>query len=544
MKQFRNFMNTSNRHPERSRRVTLLSTCKFISEIFVFSFVTVIFTNSLFAGGERFNVAGVSLGRSFVASARGLEAISTNPANLTLPHRGRMREVITETITHDSLVVTKDSSGVDTTLVISVTHDTTMLIEHKPPTVSFSIPVLSFGLSFGSDFINYDIYKEYFTGGPDLDGDSELDPKYLNESDKNRILELFPSGIAETHFDYEFRLFGLTFHNDVIGDIGLSVADRVSLQFDLPKDYVRFFFFGLDSVGSKYNFAGTNARGWYVREYSLSYARKIPQLDYKYFNNVSAGLGLKIAHGYAAVITEKYDATFENRVNPNGGWDLVGNFNSRVLRSSVVDSDSEDVKPFGSPAGSGFGVDFGIAADVYQAIRAGFSITDIGSITWTKHTKETVGDASFTMTNPTRQEQFDSLENAFKGKDTVTGEFSTALPTAMRIGAAIQVDQLPFVRSFPGQLLIIAEYHQGFNDSPGNTTRARFALGAEYRPAKWIPIRTGLSFGGVDRFNWSAGFGFDFGGFNWNFGTENFGLLFSPNNWDQASFGMNMIVRI
>ncbi|MBI3194699.1 MAG: hypothetical protein HYZ34_09590 [Ignavibacteriae bacterium] len=515
-----------------------------IMKIFTFVLILLAFSASLYAGGERFNVAGISLGRSFVSSARGLEAISTNPANLTLPHRGRLREVVTETVTHDSLVVIKDSSGADTTMIVSVSHDTTMVVVHTPPAVSFSIPALSLGFSFGSDFINYDIYKEYFTGGPDLDGDGKNDPKYLNETDKNRILEIFPAGIAETHVDFEFRAFGLTFHNDVVGEIGLSVTDRMSFNFDLPKDYVRFFFFGLDSLGSRYDFAGTNIRSWYVREFSLSYARKIPQLNYKYFNNVSAGVGLKIVHGFAAVITEKYDATFENRANPNGGWDLVGNFNSRVLRSSIVESDSDDVNPFGKPAGSGFGVDLGIAADVYTAIRAGFSITDIGSIIWTKNTKETVGNASFIMTNPTQQDQLDSLEKAFTGKDTTTGEFSTTLPTILRIGAAVQVDQLPFIHSFPGQLLMTVEYHQGFNNTPGNTTRARFALGAEYRPALWIPIRTGLSFGGVDRFNWSAGFGFDFGGFNWNFGTENFGLLFSPNNWDQASFGMNMIVRI
>ncbi|TAK58372.1 MAG: hypothetical protein EPO24_08505 [Bacteroidetes bacterium] len=496
--------------------------------------------------GERTHIGGVSLARAFVGYARGLEAIGTNPANLTLPHREPPRGWITETIPYDSTVTVKDSLGNDSTYVIELTRDTTWLVEYFPPAVSFSIPAFSWGTNFGSDFINYDIYKEYFTGVPDIDGDGERDPRYLNDDDKNKILELFPSGLSETHFDFELRAFGFTVHNDFIGDIGMSVTEKVAANLDLPKDYMRFFFFGLDSLGSFYDFDGTSIRGWHLREYALSYARKLPMLNYKHFYNVSAGLGLKLVHGYEVAITEKYNASFANKPNPNGGWDLIGNFDTRILRSTSFnpDDDNEEYNPIGSPAGTGIGIDLGIGADVYQAIRAGFSITDIGSITWTKNTKETIGNASFVMTNPTQQEQFDSLKDAFTGKDTTTGEFSTTLPTAMRLGAAIQVDQLPFIGSFPGELLVSIEYHQGFNLSPGNTTRARFAIGTEYRPARWIPIRTGISMGGVDRFNWAAGFGLDFGGFNWNFGTENFGLLFSPNNWDQASFGMSMIVRI
>ncbi len=515
-------------------------TASFTKMILYTAFVLLLLFQCGFAG-ERSYINGIGMGRVFVASSRGLEAIGTNPANLTLPHRGKAREIITESVSHDSLIVSRDSTGRDTSMVITVTHDTTIIIDHAPPTVSFAIPVLSFGTMFGSDFINYDIYKKYFTGIMDSTGEKIGYP--LNDEDKNNILEVFPSGIALTHFDYEMRLFGLTFHHDRIGDIGLSVIDRVSLNFDVPRDYVRFFFFGLDSAGSSYDFSGTNVRGWYLREYSLSYARELPMLRFKYFHNVSAGIGLKLVHGFAAAITEKYNATFANRPNPQGGWDLVGNFDSRILRSTVVDSDSEDVSPFPSPAGSGFGVDLGIAADVYPGIRGAFSITDIGSVTWTKHTKEVVGKGSFIITNPTQQEQLDSIKDAFTGRDTVTGEFSTTLPTCLRFGAAVQVDQLPFIHSFPGQLLLAIEYQQGFNESPGNTTLARLGIGAEYRIVKWFPIRTGMTVGGMDRFNWAAGFGFDFGGFGWNFGTENLGLVFSSSDWDQASFGMSMVLR-
>ncbi len=505
--------------------------------------ITIFFTALTFAQ-ERVNTAGLSMGRIYVASSRGLEAIGTNPANLTLPHRDPSREIVTEKTTHDTLIVAKDTTGKDTSYVKSVTHDTTFVIISKPPTLSLAIPPFSFGQSFGSDFINYDIYKRYFTGVPNATGGR--DPYQLTDVDKNNILEVFPAGVSFTHLDFEMRYFGLTIHGDALGDIGLSVTDKVATNLDIPKDYVRFAFFGLDSTGSSYDFTGTSVRAWYVRQYSLSYARNLPMLNYKYFSNVSAGIGIKVVHGFAAVITEKYNATIENRVRSDGGWDIVGNFDSRILRSTSFnpDDDNEKFDPLGTPAGTGLGFDVGVSADVYPAIRAAVSVTDIGSILWTKNTKETIGSGSFVMSNPADKAQLDSLKDAFAGKDTTTGEFSIALPSAFHLGASIQVDQLPFINWFPGHMLISLEYEQGFNNSPGNTTRARFAIGTEYRPVRWFPIRTGISFGGIDRSNWGAGFGFDFGGFNWNFGTENLGLVFSNNNWDQVSFGTSMIIRI
>jgi hypothetical protein len=148
------------------------------------------------------------------------------------------------------------------------------------------------------------------------------------------------------------------------------------------------------------------------------------------------------------------------------------------------------------------------------------------------------------MTNPTASDQADSLKNSFKGNDTVAGAFSTALPTCLRIGAAVQVDDLPFISWFPGSMLLSFEYQQGFNTSPGNSTRPRFALGAEYRLLPFLPLRTGLSFGGIDRFNWAGGFGLDFGAFALNAGSENIGLVLTPHSYQQLSFGVSMLFRI
>jgi hypothetical protein len=481
-----------------------------------------------YAGGERANVAGLSMARTYVSS-RGLEAVGTNPANLVLPHRGKgvQYTLSTPASQGDSSAQSQDKQQYDGRW-------------ETPPGLTFTI-VPPIGLSVGSDFVNYDIYKQYFEGVDD--GTGNRIGKYLSDEDKNRIMDVFPNGLAETHSDVDVRLLGITIHNDHIGDLAFTITDRVSMNLDLPKDYVRFAFFGLDSLGSYYDISGTNVRAWYIRDYAISYARRFP--DVHFIKDFAAGITLKIVQGYGVAITDKFNGTFGNML-PDGTHVLYGTFDSRIMHANTPDINQDSVKitPFPSPAGKGFGFDIGFIGELARNIRVGFSITDIGSINWTENTKQTYANTSFISTNPGDTIENQRIKDGFEGKDTTADMFSTTLPTVMRVGAAFQADALPFLSFLPGEMLIMAQYEQGFNLSPGNTTRARFSLGTELRPLSWFPLRTGISIGGVDRFNWAAGFGFDFSVFNLNVGTENLNILFSPKSFNQLSAGVQMIWRM
>ncbi|MFI5252767.1 MAG: DUF5723 family protein [Bacteroidota bacterium] len=495
--------------------------------------LTVMVCNHSLASGDRANIAGVSMARTFVASSRGLEAVGTNPANLVLPHRGSGVQYTRTTLsTPDS---SSDSSKPHATKEKYVGHWET------PPALTFTL-VPPFGISMESDFINYDIYNQYFTG-TDY-GTGTRTGTVLSDDDKNKIMSIFPSGLAETHSDIDLRLLGLTIHNDFLGDMAFTITDRISINLDVPRDYLRFAFFGLDSAGSNYDVSGTSVRAWYIRDYAFSYARRIPQV--RFIDDFAAGITLKVVHGYGVAITDKFNGTFGNQMLPDGSYRIYGNFDSRILRANTpdVNTDSTKFSAFPSPAGKGFGIDFGMNGELRKGLRVAFSITDIGSINWTENTKQTVANTSFSSTNPGNPQDNQQITNGFKGSDTTTGAFSTALPTVMRMGAAFQADAMPFLKFLPGEMLIVAQYEQGFNSSPGNTTRARFSLGTELRPLSWIPLRTGISLGGADRFNWAAGFGFDFNAFNLNIGTENIDLLFSPKSYNQFSAGVQMIWRI
>lgn len=466
--------------------------------ISLLALITLLWSTDCAANGERTSVAGLSMARNFVASARGLEAIGTNPANLALGDNDR--------------------------------------------TVTFTF-LPSFGLNFGSDFIHYDIYNDYFTG---VDTGGGRIGRYLSDTDKENILTLFPDGIAETHAEIELRLFGLTIHTNTLGSLGFAITERMAFQFDLPRDYARFAFYLLDTTGYVYDFSGTDVRGWWLRDYSLSYARMLP--DFPFVSKLAAGLTLKLVHGFGYVGTDHYSAQLVSRRDASvlSSYRIEGSLDFLVRRSGIdaMGEDGASFSPFPAPAGTGFGVDFGLSGELLPGVRAAMSITDIGSISWTRNIREQIGKGSFSITKPNIQAQRDSAENAIKGDQRDGEEFSTPLPTALRIGGSLRLDETGWTPWIPGTLLVALEYHQGFNKAPGNTTRPRLAMGLEYRFLKFLPIRTGLGFGGLDRFNWAFGFGLDFGAFTFDLGTENFAMLFTPNSFDQFSLGMAMRVKI
>jgi hypothetical protein len=193
------------------------------------------------------------------------------------------------------------------------------------------------------------------------------------------------------------------------------------------------------------------------------------------------------------------------------------------------------------PAGTGLGFDFGLSAEMFQAFRVGVSITDIGKVTWNQNTKAIVGNGSFSITDISQQ---DSVASVFKGETRDTTSFTSSLPTALHIGASLQLDKAAFIGYFPGQLLLAADLHFGFNEEPGNTKTPRFALGAEYRPVNAFPIRTGISIGGREGFQWSLGLGINTPVWDLDFATESIALLTNPNSFRNGSFTLGMRFRI
>ncbi len=230
---------------------------------------------------------------------------------------------------------------------------------------------------------------------------------------------------------------------------------------------------------------------------------------------------------------------------------MISRIISNSSKKSAVGDTNVNFNPF-TPQGTGLGIDIGVTAKVMEFIKVGISFTDIGSISWSKDVINTTGaDTSFSYGGfspaqtglPGSKSNLDSLNDAFKdyfkNKDSVGSSFSTSLPTKMNIGAAVQLDEL--FPKIPGQLLVAIDYHQGFNNQFDNSTIPEFIVGVEWRPVYELPLRTGLGFGGVYGFRWSAGFGFNFSPWEFDLGIGTFNAIVAPSAAKDISISFSFL---
>ncbi|MDP2209938.1 MAG: DUF5723 family protein [Bacteroidota bacterium] len=456
--------------------------------IFIFAVIFLTVFQSANAGGDLTNLQGIGMARTYTAIARGINSVGINPANLGYPDKG---------------------------------------------TVTFNL--LNFGTKVGSDLIDLDLYEKYFTG------DKNGDPVFLKDADKRKILEVYPSGLAQTGFNFEFKLLSFSYQHSTVGGFVVSVIERTGVNFLMPKDYVQFLLYG-NPLGSRYDFSKTYFNSMWYREYSLSYGRRIPR--FIFMKSMTAGFSIKMIHGFGFAELSRNNTHFTTDANAKiaGRVDYQAKFAGLDLLREESDV---EYSPFPKPAGSGYGIDLGISGFVNNELSIGIALTDVGAIMWKQNTYENSGNAAFDFDDPrTAQEQLNNLDTLLNGTNKPIKNFSSGLPTVLRIGAAYQFDKAPFINKFPGELLLALDYNQGFNNLAGNTTKPRFSLGVEYKPWKWLPLRTGVSLGGVDGFNMGFGFGILFSFMDIEFATENFDAAISPRSISRASFAFGMKIRI
>ncbi len=472
------------------KHITMLTKSARITGILLMSMVVM---NILTAGGDKYSPRTTAMGRSFVAASRGLDAVGLNPANLALDDR-----------------------------------NATVTLNFVP-----------FGFSVGSDLFNYEIYNNFFTGVPDpVTG--ERVGKELSDQDKEEILGLFPGGIARTQFGMETSPIGVSFQ---IGDLGFAIVPSVQtvVNLDLPEGYLKFLLNGLKKEGSIYNLSGTAINASSVGEVNFSAAYKVP-FNTTEIDEVTVGVGVKYLVGLGYVITDRYNSTISNSpfTSASDGSNLVRlNANFDFLQFTAIPDEKSP-----EPVGSGLGFDIGVSGFLYNVVRVGVSVTDIGSMTWDKQTKAVIGNANITIDGIAEKSAQDSLANAFKGRTVDTTGFSYALPTAMHVGAAVQLDDV--IESLPFRWMVAADLHLGFNNVAGNTKIAQYSLGMELDPlAGWLPLRTGILVGGRERFAWSVGFGIHLANtFDLDFATQSIAILTNPDSFRTGSFTMGMRLRL
>jgi hypothetical protein len=430
----------------------------------------------------------MGMARTFVASSRGLDAVDINPANL------------------------------------SVTDNST---------VAFSI--FPIGVHVGSDFLDYRLYTRYFTG---VQTDSGRVGRYLTEQDKKIIMNNFTDPVASTSAEVEARLLGVTFRIERLGAAALTVTDRVGAFADVPRDYIEFLLNG-NPVGSSYAFNGTKVQASWTREYALSLGAGVPV---KFMKSFAVGAAIKIVHGFGYYEVQRFNTSLMTDEHAT----LTGSVDFLARRAGVDPSGTRFIgayKLFPKLAGKGLGVDLGVRGEVNEFLSIGVSVTDIGSLRWSSNTEEKFADTTIVVDDPLSESQRSTIENVVEGKTRSAGRFSTHLPTTLRLGAVVEVQKLPEMKNMPGELLLEINYNQSLVLTPYSTKNPRVSIGLEYKPLPWLPLRSGVSFGGTDHMNLALGFGINLSVFDFEIASENVTWLVVPKSFSRGSIAVGTRFR-
>jgi hypothetical protein len=411
-----------------------------------------------------------------------------------------------------------------------------------PPRQLMSVGIARVGVGISADFLSYDVYNDYFTGT--LDGNGDVVPTYLTPADKERILSGFPGDIGTVMADGEGGLIGASLYIEGLGGLGFSATEHFGGKAMVPRDYARFMLYGLDSLGSTYDLDGAGLGGWWWREYNVSFGTRIPVRGGS-LRRLYAGIGLKLVHGFGVAETVTSTGLLANEKTGMNQYVALVELDYRVRRAGTTffSDEQADFNFFPEPAGTGFGLDLGMAAD-WNGVLVTMSVTDIGSIDWTGNLSESFATYSGKITDPFSEATQDSIRDALKGETGPGTPFSTTLPTKLRIGFAFLSDSVRVLSALPKRLLLAFDYTQGFTSTLNNTTSPRFSLGIEYRPISFLPLRTGISVGGGTNVRWAAGFGLDFIYASLDLGMENVLPLFDPSGYDMLSVGAGLTFRL
>lgn len=483
---------------------------------FVYISVIMLLTSVTYSG-DRSNARSTSMAFSNTVSSFGNDAYGINPAN------------------YDYYVPVKLSKKK------SVTAYKTIKIK---PRWEFSL--FSTGGGYGSDS-SIAFYNDYLS--------------YLS-IDRNKFVNLFtnidevlkfrnevlPGEQTDVNYDFELNWLSINYVNPGIGAINFSVSDKVGLNTNVYSrdDYLPLNFGFVIHPDYSYdltnvNLAQSEAIAWWIRKYNIGYAKRFEFNKKDVIKSFSIGVSGGLVHGYGNV------STYESRLNI-GTWgvrnvngvnhvDSIKGKQDFHTKSALTDffQDYKDgaetqFNLFPKPAGIGYSFDFGVAMQIGSEWKIAASVTDLGKITWDYNTiinDDTnyfaYYDFNITGTDPTYNAMVDDL-GGYHTQDSTT-HFTSEMPTKYRAGIMFQPS---------GKFMIEFNWSKGINNLPGNTDKNTFALGAEYFPLPYLPVRSGVSVGGPGDWYLSLGAGVKFRNFTIDVGTYGINQLIEDKRFSVA----------
>lgn len=376
------------------------------------------------------------------------------------------------------------------------------------------VPIPSFELNNSSISPNW--INDYLLGGI-----------YLDSKTKDEMLDVFHNNRWDVYPSIQAKFLGFSYQNFAIS-AGLEMNTSISLS----KSLFELVFSGL-LFDEPMNLDEMNIGMQTVLPISMAYGTEmdIPFLS-DYTEETYVGVGTKILFGLVYFETEKFNASLESKKDRVLGegeiimrYNLGGTFfqkDSLLSYTSVVD-ERKNIN------GLGFSFDIGVSVKILDEMTANIAFNNLfGSIHWDKTTSyqhELSYDLDLTSEEfediaDYNESQEDSLLETIITNDTsyAIDGFTTNYPTYMLVG---------FQYDLMDKLTVFTNYRQVFSSSFYTSLTPRFSIASEYRPWKWLPIRSGFSIGGLEGFQWGFGLGLKFPHYALDIGFSQNGGMFN-----------------
>ncbi|PIO49095.1 MAG: hypothetical protein CMR00_01800 [[Chlorobium] sp. 445] len=403
----------------------------------------------------------------------------------------------------------------------------------------FSFSILPLGLFLQNNAFNLDHYNR-FLGRESRNVPEPRTTTFWTSQDKTAILALVPE-VWRASVGSSVQLFGVAFNvSEQVGAFGFAIRDHIGTRFAVTKSYLDLALNGnTNLLGQPIESRGSNARAWWHREFALSYARKFDLPESIPFKDFYAGLALKYVQSFVFAHLDNQTTLFSSQT----GDSLAGRL-SYQLQTAAPDR----IPPFLTPdvVGSGFAADLGLSAEISRGVTLGLSVMNLGGLSfggstaWQRLADTTVSFTGFTdpFDDQTTQREVDSLRKAIEQTLPSTLPFGAALPSVIRLGAAVNLKAFADV-----PVVMMLDWVQGVNANFGNTTTPLIALGAEWRGVPNLPVRAGLRFGGDEAVALALGLSFDTPEATFDIGTRDVLSFFSINSARQLSASIGFRFR-
>ena len=331
----------------------------------------------------------------------------------------------------------------------------------------FSLNFFSLGTNLGNNSFSVKDYNHY-------------NGKFLNQSDKDKILNSIPSDGFDLDLDLEASFPGFSY-----GQFAVTTQLSGISTLSVSKTPFELLLFG-NKLNQEVILDQGSSEACAYFSLIFSHGKKAIKIKDK---DIYAGINLKWIKGIA----------YQKTVKAEGGF---------ITRETEIEGQANFISRQAS-GGEGYGVDFGLATLLSENYTAGlFILNPLNQIKWDKKAKEKV--YSIAVNSLTLENSDDDSVMQEEDYTRDLGSFTTRLPALFSAGLSRKTSKL----------LLCFSWEQGFKDCAGSTKTPRVSWGAEYYLLSWLPLRSGLSLGGKEGFLFASGLGIDLRSSHLDFGLS------------------------